>query len=129
MSSIVSTLKSFADLVSLTPAQEAEISKAETRLSLSFAPEYREYLAAFGVAAVDAHELTGILKSERLDVVNVTKREWDINPQVPRNMYVVENAAIDGIIIWQDVSGKVYQSSPNSPPKAIAGSLVEYLAS
>jgi len=129
MSSIVSTLKSFADLVSLTPAQDIEISTAETKLSLKFAPEYREYLAEFGVAAANGHELTGILKSERLNVVNVTIREWGLNPQVPHSMYVVENAAIDGIIIWQDASGEVFQSSPNSKPKMIAASLAEYLIS
>ena len=127
MSTITSTLKSFPDLLSLTPAQESEISKAETMLSLSFAPEYRQYLSEFGAAVVKSHELTGLLKSDRLNVVNVTKREREINPQVPHSMYVIENAAIDSIIIWQDTNGEVYQSSPNSAPKLIAASLVEYL--
>lgn len=127
MSTIVSTLKSFSDLLSQKPAKDAEISKAETLLSLSFAPEYREYLSEFGAAVVGSHELTGLSKSERLNVVDVTKREWDINPQVPHSMYVVENAAIDGIIVWQDATGKVFKSSPNCAPEEIAGSLVEYL--
>jgi len=127
MSSIVNTLRSFADLVSLAPAQDKEISEAEKDLSLTFAPEYREYLSQFGVAAANGHELTGILNSERLNVVSVTKREWNLNPQVPRSMYVVENAAIDGIIIWQDASGEIFITSPNSPPNAIAITLAAYM--
>ena len=128
MSSITSVLKSFSDLLALSPVQESEITKAETKLSLTFAPEYREYLSEFGAVAVNGHELTGILKSERLNIVSVTTREWGLNPQVPQEMYVVENPAIDGVIIWQDESGKVFQSSPKSAPKAIANSLLEYLS-
>ena len=127
MSSIISTLKSFPDMLSLPPAKETEISAAEKKLSLTFAPEYREYLSEFGAVAANGHELTGIVNSERLNVVNVTMREWGLNPKVPRNMYVIENAAIDGIIIWQDSSGEVFQSSPNTAPKAIAVSLSKYL--
>ena len=127
MSSIISTLKSFSDMLSLPPAKENEISAAEKKLSLTFAPEYREYLYEFGAVAANGHELTGIVNSERLNVVNVTMREWGLNPQVPRSMYVVENAVIDGIIIWQDASGEVFQSSPNTAPKAIAVSLSKYL--
>ena len=129
MSSIINVLRSFPNLLSLTPATESEISNAEKMLSLTFASEYREYLAEFGAVAVNSHELTGILKSERLNVVNVTKREWGINLQVPRSMYVIENTAIDGIIIWQDANGGVYQSSPNMPPKSIANSLADYMRS
>ena len=127
MSSIVSTIKSFSDLLSLSPVQENEIAAAEKKLSLTFAPEYREYLSAFGAVAANGHELTGILNSERLNVVKVTMQEWGLNPRVPRSMYVIENAAIDGIIVWQDASGEVFQSSPNSAPKAIFTSLAEYL--
>ena len=127
MKSVTNTLKSFADLVFLSPVLESEITKAENKLSLTFAPEYREYLSMFGVAAANRHELTGIVNSERLNVVSVTIREWGLNPQVPRSMYVVENVAIDGIIIWQDASGKVFQSPPNSAPKVISASLAEYL--
>ena len=127
MSSITKTLKSFSDLLALSPVQESEISKAENMLSLTFAPEYREYLSAFGAAAANGHELTGILKSERLSVVKVTTREWGLNPQVPHTMYVVENPAVDGIIVWQDVSGQIFQSSPNNAPKMIADSLADYL--
>ena len=129
MSSIITKIKSFSDLLSISPVQENEISAAEKKLSLTFAPEYREYLSEFGAVAVNGHEITGILNSERLNVVSVTTKEWGLNPLVPHSMYVVENPAIDGIIVWQDSSGAIYQSSPNSPPKSIAASLADYIAS
>ena len=129
MSSIITKITSFSDLLSISPVQENEISAAEKKLSLTFAPEYREYLSEFGAVAVNGHEITGILNSERLNVVNVTMKEWKLNPQVPHNMYVIENPAIDGIIIWQGASGEIYQSSPKSPPKPIAISLADYIAS
>ncbi|MDR1208990.1 MAG: SMI1/KNR4 family protein [Clostridiales bacterium] len=105
----------------MKPVSEAEISQVESQLSLKFAADYREYLAEFGVAAADGHEFTGIVASERLNVVNATKSEWKLNPQIPHTLYAVENAGIDGIIIWQDESGQVYQTVPNtklgrSPP-------------
>jgi len=127
MSLIINKLKSYSDFISLGPVQEKEIAKAESILSLNFAPEYNEYVKEFGIAAVNGHEFTGIVSSERLNVVDVTRREWIYNPQVPKSMYVIENAAIDGIIIWQDANGDVFQSSPNIQPKIIASSIVEYL--
>jgi len=129
MSTIINTIESYSDLFFQPPASNNEIADAEKRLSVQFAPDYRECVAEYGAVAVNGHELTGILNSERLSVVSVTIREWGLNSQVPRSMYVVENPAIDGIIIWQDVGGEIYKSSPNSAPKVIASSLVEYLTS
>ncbi len=127
MSSIIATLRSYADLVYLKPVPEAEITKAEKQLSLKFGVDYREYVAEFGAVAANGHELTGVVASKRLSVVESTKREWESNPQIPHTFYVIENTGIDGIIIWQDESGLVYQSIPNAKPRQIAKSLTEYV--
>lgn len=127
MPTINEKLRSFSDLVNLKPVSEAEISKAEKQLALQFAADYRGYTAEFGAVAANGHELTGVVASKRLNVVSATKKEWEVNPQVPHTMYAVENAGIDGIIIWQDESGTVYQSAPNVKPKKIAASLVDYI--
>ena len=42
--------------------------------------------------------------------------------------YVLEQANIDGIVLWQDKEGNVYQTMPSSVPKKICGSLAEYIA-
>ena len=144
MTKIVSTIKSFSDYHALSPVPENDIARAEKRLSLAFAPEYRDYLLAFGAVAVNGHEIMGINEDAdrlllglnvrelaagpwRLSVVHMTIEKWELNPNVPRSMYVIENPAIDGIVIWQDVSGGIYKTSPGSPPKDIADSLADYI--
>ena len=114
-------------MLPLTPASGTQITDAELQLRVSFADEYKDYLSAFGAIIADGIELTGIAKSEYRNVVELTKKEWELNPRVPHTMYVVENTCIDGIIIWQDTNGTVYQTSPNTDPKKIAQSLEEYI--
>ena len=53
--------------------QEEEIQQAEEELCIRFAAEYHEYLERIGLASVEEHELTGLTKDIRLDVVAVTK--------------------------------------------------------
>ncbi|MFR0901714.1 MAG: SMI1/KNR4 family protein, partial [Anaerobutyricum sp.] len=50
-----------------------EIQQAEEELCICFAAEYHEYLERIGLASVEEHELTGLTKDIRLDVVAVTK--------------------------------------------------------
>ena len=128
-SSIVDTIQSIDGLKSLKPASSEDITSAENELGLKFASDYKEYLSKFGAVIGDGIELTGIAKSAHRDVVKVTKECWDLNEKVPHNMYVIEDSGIDGIVIWQDNTGKVYQSEPSSKPKKIASSLSDYISS
>lgn len=128
MSNIIATIKALPGLLPLASASQIEISDAEIQLCLRFADEYRVYLAEFGAVLADGVELTGIAKSKRRHVVTVTKQEWESNLKVPHSMYVIENVAIEGIIIWQDSNGEVYQSTPNKEPIKIADSMVKYLS-
>lgn len=64
MKDIVTIIKSLSDLLPLKPATSTDITDAEIRLRVSFAEEYKEYLAAFGAIMADGVELTGIAKSE-----------------------------------------------------------------
>lgn len=77
----------------------------------------------FKAAFVNIHALS----LKRLDVVCNTREERELNSFVPDDWYVVENAGIDGIIIWQDKTGRIYQSMPNGQKEYIANSLAEYL--
>jgi hypothetical protein len=128
MSNIITTIKALPDLLSLIPASEVEISDAEIQLCLRFSDEYKAYLAEFGAILADGVELTGIAKSKRRHVVDVTKREKELNTKIPHSLYVVEHTEIDGIVIWQDSQGTIYQSAMNSEPVKIAHSLTQYLS-
>lgn len=127
MSRIIETIKKLPELLTLKPVDIEEIENIEIELALRLAEEYKEYLQTFGAVMADNVELTGATKSQNRNVVSVTQREWKANPLIPHTMYVVENVGIDGIIIWQDTSGNIYQSMPNCQAEKIAGSLADYL--
>jgi hypothetical protein len=127
MSDIIKTIKKLPKLLTLKGATATEISDAETQLCISFADEYKKYLAEFGAIMADGLELIGIANSAHRNVVLVTKRERELNPQVPQEMYVVENIGIDGIVIWQDSNGMIYQSLTGKKPIKIFDNLNEYL--
>lgn len=103
-----------------------EITDVENMLGLHFAQDYREYVAAFGAASFAGHELTGICKSDRLNVAAVTMEERN-NMVVPADWYVLEQANIDGIVLWQNSAGAIYQTAPNTNPKKLCESLAEYI--
>lgn len=120
-------LKKQTDFICGQGASQSEIEEAEMKLGLSFSLEYKEYLQAYSSAIADGHELTGLCKQNRMNVVLVTFDEWKVNPNVPHTMYVVERADIDGIILWQTQEGFVYQTQPGCIPKKIVDSLFEYI--
>lgn len=126
MADIVKLIQKQPDFYAMTGASKEEIKMAEQALELCFATEYRKYIAAFGVSSFAGHELTGICKSKRLSVVDVTIEERN-NVAVPSDWYVLEQANIDGIVIWQVSDGTVYQTAPNAKAKKLCGSLAEYI--
>ena len=73
--SVVKLLQTKESLYVFDAAAEKDILSAEKALALRFAADYREYVSAFGAASYCEHELTGICKSARLNVVDVTQDE------------------------------------------------------
>ena len=126
MNDIIKTLKYAPDFIGGTGRTDVEIERVQKELGIDFATDYKTYLKEIGLACFDGHELTGICQDPRLDVVHVTKDQRENNPEAP-NCYVIEEANIDGIVIWQDFSGKIYMTVENSSPKLIADSLSAYI--
>lgn len=126
MADIVKLIKKQADIYVMQGASDEDIEQAEQYLNLRFAKDYREYIAEFGAASYENHELTGVCKSKRLSVVNVTIKERRVTA-VPEDWYVLEQTNIDGIVIWQATNGAVYQTAPNAKAKRICGSLAAYI--
>lgn len=122
-------LKSSSDLLHLAAATLEEVQQAELALGVSFSDEYKEYLLSLGVAAVGAHEFTGICGSSRLNVVDVTLKERELCGHDCDEMYVVEQEGIDNIVVWQASDRKVYWTVPGNMPVFVAASLAEYLLS
>ena len=127
MKNIVEIINNLPNLLSLKPATDTQITDAELQLRVSFTEEYKDYLSEFGAIMADGTELSGIAKSDYRNVVVLTKRERELNPKVPNTMYVIENTCVDGIIIWQDTKGVIYQTKPDCEPVKIADSMGEYI--
>lgn len=127
MADFISTLSSLPDFHALAGASEEQIAQAERALSLRFADDYRQYVRAFGAVSAAGHELTGICASKRLNVVEVTLSARGAQPAVPQDWYVLEEANIDGILVWQSGAGEVFQTQPGAEPVKLAASIREYL--
>ena len=127
MENIIDMLKAKDDFYSLKGVTEEEIRAAEQALGLMFAKDYRAYLQAFGLTSFQGHELTGIIKSPRLSVVVQTVAERNNNPHISDDMYVIEKANIDGIVIWQENTGEIFETIYDSVPTLICKSFSEYI--
>lgn len=127
MANIVNIIKSMPDYIGSNGRTEEEIQQAEEMLGITFAKEYRKYLEEIGLACFDGREFTGLTSTARLDVVSVTKEKREQFGKATLSCYVVEEANIYGIVIWQSSDGTIYQTAPNTKSKKIAESLSEYI--
>ena len=129
MSSIVELMLKKDPFVFSGKVTETQITEAEKKLGVQFSDDYREYLLAFGTASYYGHELTGISENDStINVVDVTLLERNHFAEIPKGWYVIEQTHIDGIVIWQDEKGTIYQVTPHSH-KIIYRSLKEYVTS
>lgn len=127
MNNITDILRNFPYFLSSSGANEEKIYDAESSLKLKFSVEYHKYLKEIGLCCFDGHELTGITDISRLSVVDITIYERELNPDVPYDWYVIEQANIDGIVIWQNENGEIFQTQPSHEKVKIANSIVEYI--
>ena len=124
---IISLIQSMADYICGKGATKEEIANCEKNLNTVFATDYKQYLEKFGLVCFDGRELTGICNSNRLHVVNVTFEERNKYSSDFQDWYVVEQTNIDGIVIWQDKDGIVYQVNANGSIDNTYPSLTEYI--
>ena len=127
MGTLVDVMKGLPFFACLGGVDDSEIATAEEALQVSFAEEYRDYLADFGVASANGHELTGICSSERLNVVDVTQDERGRGHNDESGWYVVERLGFDDLVAWQSPSGEVFLTAGGTEPRKVADSLIEYL--
>ena len=111
----------------LEGVSDEEIIKAEEKLGLTFAEEYTTYLKEFGLLSYGVHELTGICKSIRLNVVDATIRERAENLNIPAEMYLIEQVGVENMSIWQNSRGEIFETAYKAIPQKIYDSLEEYI--
>lgn len=124
---IIEAINGLDHLCVLLPAAPEAVAEAEQSLGLQFAPDYKYYVQRFGAISACGIELTGVTSSRRLNVVSVTKRNRAMNGNIPPNMYVIEDMAIDGLLILQDATGAVYSVPPHALSRKVFDSLTDYV--
>ena len=129
MNGIKDVFESKASLLAGKGVSPEQISQAEAELELSFSDEYREYLSLYGIAAFDGHELTGITKSKRLNVVDATRDAKARYPELPADLYVIEETGTEELIVLQNCGGEVFGCAPNYGLEKLYDSLSDYLVS
>jgi hypothetical protein len=105
MSNILSTIESFKRKRSTGGVDNSIISKAETDLSVKFASDFKLMLSNYGFLYAKGEEFLGIDNSS-YDVVKATKEAQQNFKDFPKGMYVIENFAIDGILLLQNTTGE-----------------------
>lgn len=60
MKEIVDLLRAQPAFISAKAPTAQEVTQAEKVLGVTFAADYRDYVAALGVASYEGHELTGV---------------------------------------------------------------------
>lgn len=108
MSNIVEKMNSISDLSAIKGCTIAQLREAQEELNLTFPEEYIEYVKAFGCVDFGATEWTGLNIKGRLNTVEATKKEQEVNKNFPLNCFVLENLGIDAKMIIVDEDGKVY---------------------
>jgi len=127
MENIISIIKKLPEMESFAPVNNETIKIVEEKLNVKFAEDYKEYLLTFGAVCSDIIGISGICDESYMNVLDLTLDAKSVNEQVPQNFYVIEDVGVDGLVIWQDETGAIYQSIPNRPPENIYNTLSEYL--
>ena len=108
MKDIVSKIEKIEKLFHARGCSNEQVEEAEKKLGLTFPEEYISYVRKFGAISFYATEWTGLNVSGRINVVDATMQEREINANFPKNCFVLENQAIDGMITAVNSEGSVF---------------------
>lgn len=106
-----------------------KVNEAEKALGIKFAADYRELLVHLGQFDIGNHEYTGVEFDNYLNIVVATQDERAFTYSSTKDMYVIEYLGFDGIVIWQNSRGEIFQTIPNNEvkPEKIYDSFQEYI--
>ncbi len=103
--------------------------KAEYELGLLISDDYVHFIGEKKHLWYKGDLFLGLHKKDNLGSIKATKDARQSWEGFPMNMYVISLLGIDGIMILQDSSGKVYEYFPQNKPHYIFNNLNTYLNS
>lgn len=108
MANIIKKMKSISDLNALEGCSVEQIKEAQDALDIIFPDEYIDYVKEFGCIDFGATEWTGLNIKGRLNTVDATRQEMDVNKDFPKGFFVLENLGIDAKRVVVNEKGEVY---------------------
>lgn len=108
MGVLIDKINKITNLNHLKGCSLEEVKKAQSKLNMVFPVEYVEYLQNFGVISFYGTEWTGLGVLGYLNVVESTEKEMKVNPNFPKNFFVLEDLGIDGKKVIVDERGSVF---------------------
>lgn len=126
MNGIVEKIKKVDKLYHAKGCTTSQLKEAQRELGLEFPEEFIDYVKEYGAISFYGTEWTGLNVGGYLNVVEVTKRERELNSAFPTDCFVLENQAIDGLITAVNENGNVFtiQYDKKTP---LCDSISEYL--
>lgn len=119
-------MRSIQGLFQIGGCTDEEIDAAQKALGIVFPQEYVDYVKAFGAVSFAGAEWTGLHVKGYLNVVEATEQEKSVNPDFPKDCFVLENCGIDAILTVVDQAGRVYSLQRDRREK-LCDSLSDYL--
>ena len=104
------------------------IHNAENELGLKLSKEYKDVLQKYGSLCIKGEEFLGI-DNDNYDIVKATKDARINDSNFPLDAYVIENTAIEGILIIQKDTCELFTYQPNGQLQPLSDTLEEYLLS
>lgn len=105
---------------------EEQLADAEKTLGLKFPTEYALYVREYGCIGFGQAEWTGLNVKGRLNVVDATKREKELNKAFPEKCFLLDNWCIDGKMAIMHEDGRIYLLQ-NKSVTPLCNTLGEYL--
>ncbi len=126
MSQMIDKIKTIPKLYHVEGCSVEQIAEAETELGLHFPEDYVEYVREYGAISFYRTEWTGLNVAGYINVVEVTQQERSMNPDFPKDCFVIENQGIDGLVVAANESGQVFTIQYHKK-ELLCNSLTEYL--
>lgn len=105
---------------------EEQLTEAENALGLKFPTEYALYIREYGCIGFGSTEWTGLNVKGRLNVVDATKREKELNKAFLEKCFLLDNWCIDGKMAIMHEDGRIYLLQ-NKSVTPLCNTLGEYL--
>ena len=128
MNNIIKTIESFKRKRFTGSISTDLIHNAENELGLKLSKEYKDVLQKYGSLCIKGEEFLGI-DNDNYDIVKATKDARINDSNFPLDAYVIENTAIEGILIIQKDTCELFTYQPNGQLQPLSDTLKEYLLS